>query len=62
MGQAGWLGPGREPYYGAEPGYAPPPAELEMQALKGQAENLENTLESIKKRISELEATQEKEG
>ena len=33
-----------------------------MQALKGQAENLENTLENMRKRISELEAAQEKEG
>ena len=62
MPQAGWLGSDMGPYYGTVPIYAPPSAEMEMQALKGQAENLENTLENMRKRISELEAAQEKEG
>lgn len=40
---------------------AVPTRQQEMDALKGQAEYLEDTLEGIKKRIAELEAEKTKE-
>ena len=48
--------------YGAPPEYVVPTSEQEVRSLKVQAENLENTLEGIKRRIAELEAIPEKEG
>ena len=54
--------PGGPPSYGVAPSYAPPSGEHEAQALRTQAEYLESTLDEIKKRIAELEATQKKEG
>lgn len=40
--------------------YAAPPAEDELSALRGQAEYLEDALEGIKRRITELESAQKK--
>jgi len=54
--------PGAPPAYGFAPYYAPPSGEPEMQALRSQAEHLEGTLDEIRRRIAELEATQKKEG
>ena len=48
--------------YGAAPYYAPPSAEQERQLLKTQAEHFEGALNDIRRRMAELEATQEKEG
>ena len=53
---------GFPPAYGVAPYYAQPSGEHEMQALRAQAEHLEGTLDEIRKRITELEATREKEG
>ena len=54
--------PGAPPAYGMAPYYAGPAPEHETQALRTQAEQLEGALEEIRKRIAELEATQEKGG
>ena len=56
-GPPNWYGP-----YAAPPEYVPPTSEQEVRSLKVHAENLENTLEEIKRRIAELEAAREKEG
>jgi hypothetical protein len=48
--------------YGFAPSYPAPSAEHEAQALRVQAEHLEGTLDEIRRRIAELEATQKKEG
>ena len=75
-GRGGGLGQGRgwrhgyygmgvpsvPPAYGVVPYYAPPSTEQEAQALRSQAENLEGALDEIRKRITELEAAQGKEG
>jgi len=55
-GMPAYGGPGYVPAYGGAP-YAPPVnREMELNALKGQAEYLEDTLDGIKKRIEEIEA------
>jgi len=54
--------PGAPPAYGVTPYYAAPSGEQEVQALRTQAEHLEGTLDEIRKRITELEAAQQKEG
>jgi hypothetical protein len=54
-------GLGAVPFYGVGPYYAAPSAEHEMQALRSQAQHLEGTLDEIRKRIAELETTQQKE-
>ena len=54
--------PGALPAYGVAPYYAGPAPEHETQALRTQAEHLEGALAEIRKRLAELEATQEKEG
>ncbi len=54
--------PGAPPAYGVPPYYGAPSGEQEAQALQTQAEYLEGTLDEIRKRITELEATQQKEG
>lgn len=54
--------PGVPPAYGVAPAYAPLSDKLEMRTLRSQAEHLEGTLDEIRKRIAELEATQQKEG
>ncbi len=54
--------PGEIPAYGVAPYYTAPSAEHEAQALKAQAVSIEGTLDEIRRRIAELEATQEKEG
>jgi len=54
-------------YYGAAPGYGvgpyfpPAPPDQEVRRLKAQAEHMEGALDEIRRRIAELEATQEKE-
>jgi len=53
--------PGVAPGYDAPPYYGAPSPEQETQALRTQAESLEVTLDEIRKRIAELEATQEKD-
>ena len=53
--------PGAAPAYGVAPYYAAPWGEHGMQALRAQAQQLEDTLNEIRKRIAELEAAQEKE-
>ena len=54
--------PGAPPAYGVEPYFAGLTGEHEVQALRTQAEQLQGTLEEIRKRIAELEAAQRKEG
>ena len=54
--------PGGPPSYGTAPYYAPTSGEHEVQALRTQAEQLEGTLNDIKKRITEIEAAQGREG
>ena len=54
--------PGGPPSYGIAPYYASPSGEHEVQALRAQAEHLEGTLDEIRKKIAELEATKKKEG
>jgi hypothetical protein len=54
--------PGALPLYGVGPYYAPASGVQEAQALRTQAEQLEGTLEEIRKRLAELEAAQVKEG
>lgn len=49
------------PEYPAAPPYAPPAAEHELQALKAQAQHLEQTLVDIGSRIAELEQNQEQQ-
>jgi hypothetical protein len=53
--------PGAPPAYGFAPYYPALSREHEAQALRTQAEHLENALDEIKERIAELEATQKKE-
>ena len=53
---------GVPPVYGDAPYHSPLSREQEMSALKAQAEHFEGTLDEIRKRIGELEATQQKEG
>ena len=69
-GRGRWYGgapvygvPYAAPFYGAAPygapygvPYAQPTAQQETDALKGQAEYLEDALEGIRKRLAELEA------
>jgi len=50
------------PAYGVVPYSAASSGEHQVQALRTQAEHLEGALDEIRKRIAELEATQEKEG
>ncbi len=50
------------PIYGEVPFYPAPSRKHELQALRTQAEHLEGTLNEIKKRITELQTTQEEEG
>jgi len=52
-GLTGWQRAGLWP--GSWPGYAGPTREQEAAALKGLAERLEGALDSIRKRIEELE-------
>ncbi len=54
--------PGAAPAYGVAPYYAPPSGESEMQMLQAQAENLQGALDEIRRRITEIEGTQEKAG
>jgi hypothetical protein len=54
--------PDEPPALGVGPYDAAPPAEYEVRALKAQAEGLEGALNEIRKRITELEVAQEKEG
>lgn len=44
------------------PMVAEPPIESQTQMLKAQAEQMEKSLDQIRKRIAELETTQSKEG
>ena len=44
--------------YGPGPHYAPPSGDSEARALRTQAEYLQGTLEEIRKRLAELEASQ----
>lgn len=53
---------GPPPLYGDEPHHASSPGGYELQALRTQAERLEGTLDEIRRRIAELEATKENEG
>jgi hypothetical protein len=50
------------PYWGAAPGMAPaaPTRDVELEALKAQAEYLENSLSEIRQRVQELEAEEQK--
>ncbi len=63
-GRGRWSGhlPGGAPIYNAPYGYgmpyAQPGPQQEADALKGQVEYLEDTLEGIRKRLAELEAEQ----
>ncbi len=50
------------PAYGVTPYGTPPSTEQEVRGLKAQADQLEGTLDEIRKRLTELEAIQEKEG
>lgn len=52
-GLPGWQRAGFWPWGG--PGFSGPTREQEVAALKSQAEQLEGTLESIRKRVEELE-------
>jgi len=61
FGMYPWAVPGAIPAYGVPAYYAGSTAEPEMQALRTQAEQLEGTLNEIRKRIAELEAAQQKE-
>ena len=54
--------PGVPPADGVAPYYARPSSEHEAQALRTQAEHLEDTLDEIRRRIAQVEATQKKEG
>jgi hypothetical protein len=60
--RAGWAPAGGPAAYGAYPPYAAAPyapavpANVELDALKSQAEYLRGTLEEIQKRMAELEA------
>jgi hypothetical protein len=54
--------PGAAPAYGVPPYYGAPSNEQEAQALRTQAEHLEGALDEIRKRITELEAAQQKDG
>ena len=54
--------PGGPHGYGVAPYPAPRSRQHEAQALRTQAEHLESTLEEIRKRIAELEASQKEEG
>jgi len=54
--------PGAAPAYGVASYHGPPSGEQEAQALRTQAEHLEGALDEIRKRITELEAVQQKEG
>ena len=47
---------------GAMPGAIPLPAEQEAQALKAQAEYIEDTLNGIRRRIAELQTVHGEEG
>ena len=60
----GWGGYGPAPYapaYGGAPFGAAPTTAQETDALKGQAEYLEDALDGVKKRLAELEADAEKQ-
>ncbi len=57
-GRPGWwgaFGAYDAPYYGPEGASRAPAPEMEKQALKGQAEVLQSELDSIRKRLDELE-------
>ena len=59
--RAGWGWPawGMAPWAPTAPGTVP---ETELEALKAQAEYLENSLGEIRKRVQELESHEQKEG
>jgi hypothetical protein len=65
-GVPGWAatGWGAAPAWGAAPGMVPtaPTRDVELEALKAQAEYLENSLGEIRKRVQELEAEEQKSG
>lgn len=53
---AAWAGYAPAPYAAAPPAYGPAPTRRqELDALKGQAEYLQDTLQGIQERIGELE-------
>lgn len=55
-GQPGWMPTGTTPPYGYPAAYPQPDPEAEKQALKSQSEALQAELDSIKKRLAEIES------
>jgi hypothetical protein len=56
-GQPGWMRFGRYATpYGYPASYQAPDPETEKQALKSQAESLQSEMDSIKKRLEDIEA------